>query len=127
MADPIGEFALRHTGSSYAKTADGGLENNSHWEGTATGFGAVFGTLSVSRPLSESGSTGGSCTWAGVAYLDDGTNVGGLGEGTWEQVEGRHSWRVSMKLEISNGDRIRSEGEIDLGTRTYAGKLYAGA
>ncbi len=125
MADPVGEFALRHTGSSYAKTPDGGLENNSNWEGTATGYGAVFGTLSVSRPLNEVGSTSGSCAWAGQAYLEDGTNIGGLGEGTWEQVEGRHKWKLSLVMEISNGDRIRSEGEIDLATRTYSGKLYA--
>ena len=92
---------------------------SSHWEGAATGFGAVFGTLSV--PL-EGGATGGPCTWLGQAFLDDGTWVTGVGEGTWQQVEGEHRWKFSFPaIEISNGDRIRSEGEIDLETRVFAG------
>ena len=30
-----------------------------------------------------------------------------------------------MIVEISNGDRLRSEGEIDLATLKYHGQMYA--
>lgn len=57
------------------------------------------------------------------AFLDDGTTLGGLGEGTWQQVEGQHKWRISLVIEVSNGDRFRSEDDIDLTTRSLTGKF----
>lgn len=123
MAESLGEFSHKHTGTSFTKNSDGLVVASSHWEGAATGFGAVFGTLSV--PL-EGGATGGPCTWLGQAFLDDGTWVTGVGDGTWQQVEGEHRWKFSFPaIEISNGDRIRSEGEIDLETRVFAGQLLS--
>ena len=124
MADPIGEFSLGHTGTAYVKT-DEGLTSYASFSGTATGFGQVFGTLSV--PLVAQGDTpeGGPCGWAGQAFLDDGTSLAGVGEGSWAQVAGEHRWKISMKVEISNGDSLRSEGEIDLASLQYSGKMYA--
>ena len=123
MSDSIGEFSHKHTGSGYTKTAEGVIVGYSNWEGTATGFGTVFGTLSV--PHGESGATSGSCTWIGQAFLDDGSSVTGEGEGTWQQVEGQHRWKLSFPvIEISSGGRLRSEGEIDLATRTFTGQLF---
>ena len=124
MSDPVGEFSLKHTGSAYGKTEDGSIAAYANWEGTATGYGAVFGTLNVTTPLAEAGATSGSCTWAGQGFPEDGTTLGALGEGTWKKLEGQHRWTVSMEIEVSNGDRIRSEGEIDLETRTYTGKIF---
>ena len=76
MADPIGEFSLKHTGSAYAKTENGELANTSNWQGTATGYGTVFGTLSLSQPLAEAGATSRSCSWAGQGFSEDGTTLG---------------------------------------------------
>ena len=125
MADPVGEFSLKHTGSAYAKTENGELASYANWQGTATGYGTIFGTLSLSQPLAEAGATSGSCTWAGQAFLEDGTALGALGEGTWQQLEGQHKWKVSLLIDNSNGDRNQCEGEIDLATLTFNGTFEA--
>jgi len=123
MSSPVGEFAHRHSGSSYATAADGSIIATSNWEGTATGFGAVFGTLSV--PITEGGATSGTCTWIGQAFPPDGAWVTGIGDGTWEEVDGRHRWRMSFpKLQISSGESLRCEGELDLATRTFTGQMF---
>jgi hypothetical protein len=123
MSDP-GEFSFKLTGIGHSKTADGAVNIDTHWEGTATGFGAVFGTLSVIRPMNSFDETTGSCSWVGQAFPEDGTVVGGIGQGTWKQEEGKHKWTISAEVEISNGDRLRSEGEIDLAARSYTGRLH---
>jgi hypothetical protein len=123
MADSVGEFSHKHAGNAYAKGADGVIVGYSNWEGTATGFGTVFGTLSV--PLGKSGASSGSCTWTGQAFLEDGSWVTGEGDGTWQQVEGQHRWKMSFPvIKISNGDRLRCEGEIDLANRTFSGRMF---
>ena len=43
MSKQIGEFSLKHSGSTFAKTAEGDLANYANFAGTATEFGAVFG------------------------------------------------------------------------------------
>ena len=123
MADPIGEFSLQLTGAHTEKT-DNGVNAHSHWEGTATGYGTVFGTLTVPLSLAETNPTSGTCTWAGQAFLEDGTSLIGVAEGTWQKVEGQHRWTTSMVGENSDGSRLRSEGEIDLASRSYTGKLF---
>ena len=53
-------------------------------------------------------------------------DLAGIGEGTWAQVIGEHRWEISMQVQVSNGDRVRSEGVIDLETLTYKGELFEG-
>ena len=123
MSDPVGEFAHRHTGNSYSRNADGTIVASSNWEGTASGFGAVFGTLSV--PLPEGGAKSGTCTWIGQAYPEGSPWVSGAGDGTWEQIEDKYRWRLHFPaIEISSGERLRCEGEIDLATRTFTGQMF---
>ena len=123
MSETGGEFSLKHTGTTYAKNSDGEIASYVSWEGTATGFGVVFGTLCFTNPLAAGGATSGSCSWVGQAFLEDTTTTTALGEGTWQQVEGEQKWSVSQEIELSDGSRIRSEGEIDLAARTYTGKF----
>ena len=123
MAKAIGEFSLKHSGSGYAKTDDG-LTAYSNWEGTATDFGAVFGSLSVPLSMSDEDPSSGPCSWAGQAFLEDGSGVIGTGEGTWKKADGAHAWSISMVLEISNGTKLKSEGHIDLASLTYKGEMF---
>ena len=58
MADPIGEFALNHIGNVYAKNDAGVVVAHANYEGAATGFGTVMGTMS--SPLPVSGATSGA-------------------------------------------------------------------
>ena len=113
MANSIGKFALNHTGNAYAKNEDGVVVAYVNYDGTADGFGTVMGTMSF--PLPEGGATSGACSWTGQAFPPDRPWNSGTGDGTWEQVEGRYAWKIVLPvIELSDGSRIRSEGEIDL-------------
>lgn len=76
--------------------------------GTATFVGAKSGTYS----------------WCSQAYLDDGEVVTGAGPGAYESV-GKHRWRTQGSVQISAGRTVPTEGEIDLATRPWTGKIFA--
>ena len=123
MAESTGEFALNHLGNVYAKNAEGVVVAHANYEGTATGFGTVMGTMSF--PLPESGATSGTCTWTGQGFPPDTPWTSSSGEGTWEQIEGRYAWKISLPIiEISDGTRLRSEGELDLAAKTLSGQMF---
>ena len=124
MAEPTGEFSFNQTGNAYVKGDDGVVVAYVNYDGTATGFGTVIGTLAF--PLPKGGATSGTCSWAGQGFPPDRAWVTGSGEGTWEQVKGRYAWKIRIPvIEISDGSRLRSEGEIDLEARTFKGKNFA--
>lgn len=123
MADSIGEFSLTHGGNVYAKNDNGVVTAYANYDGTATGFGTVMGTMSF--PLPDSGATSGTCTWTGQGFPPDSPWTTSSGDGTWEQIEGRYAWRITLPaLEISDGRRIRTEGELDLEARTLKGEMF---
>ena len=123
MADSIGEFTLNHTGNAYAKNDDGVVVAYVNYDGTAAEFGTVMGTLAFLLP--DSGATSGACSWTGQGFLPDSTWTTSSGEGTWEQVAGKHAWKVSIPaLQISDGRVISSEGELDLEARTFNGQMF---
>jgi hypothetical protein len=123
MAESIGEFSLNFTGNVYGKNDDGVVVAYANYEGTATGFGTVMGTMSF--PLPESGATSGTCSWAGQGFPPDRPWTSSSGDGTWTQVEGKYAWKISLpSLEISDGTRLRSEGELDLEARTFNGEMF---
>ena len=117
-----GDFSLEHRGTTYIKTDDG-LDSYANFMGTATGYGTVAGTLKVSNPLSGSIPTSGSCSWSSQAFLEDGSTVTSFGEGEFEQHSGQQKWSISLDIQISNGDRLHSEGEINLATLVFSGKF----
>ena len=120
MADSLGEFSLQLTGNAFRKADDGSLIGTSNWEGTATGYGTVFGTLTLTM---NGGSSSGSCGWIAQAFPEDQPWACGSGDGTWDQTEGHHWKLVFPCIEGSDGSRIRCEGEIDLAARTFSGKM----
>ena len=123
MADSIGEFTFEHTKNVYAKNDDGVVVAYANYEGEATGFGTVMGTLAF--PLPDSGATSGSCSWTGQAFPPDGPWTSSFGEGSWTQIEGKHAWKISIPvIEISNGTSLRSEGTVDLEARTFNGQMF---
>ena len=84
----------------------------------------MFGTLLITQPLSEASQTKSACAWVGKALLGDNSILGGIGDGTIEQVGKDAKWQVSLVIQISDGSKLRSEGVVDHGARTYTGKLY---
>ena len=119
------EFSYKMTGLSYTANDNEEITSSSDWEGTATGFGAVFGTLIVTFPLAEANAPTGVCTWVGGATPDDGTVLGTIGEGTWQRPEGEHKWNIALTAKVSNGDRLRGQGVVDLATRSFTGTFEA--
>jgi len=128
MSEVIGEFSLEHVTNTYTVDETNSITNHTNWKGTAEGYGAVFGTLSFSPIALEKMNDsleGGEVRWTGQGFLEDGTNVAGTGVGTWEKVPGEHIWKTDYVLEISDGTRIRSVGQIALETMTFTGKNYS--
>jgi hypothetical protein len=116
LGKQVGEFSFKQTSHTVAKT---GYKLNFH--GTAAGFGTVQGTLTVRADAP--GTPGGTCSWEAVGFLEDGKWVSGVGEGTWETV-GKHKWRIRQYHSVSDGRNVLSDGELELATLSYQGKLY---
>ena len=123
MANSLGNFELNHTGNAYAKNDDDVVVAYASYEGTATGFGTVMGTLAF--PLPEQGATSGTVTWTGQGFPPDREPSTSFGEGTWKQVEGSHAWQINVPvIEISDGTSLRSEGVVDLEAKTFNGQMF---
>ena len=125
MSEPIGEFSLTHIGNTYGTNTAGDIMSSVNFQGYATGFGTVWGTLISSNHLSDSNATNGEIQWVGEAFLEDGSVLGGIGKGTWEKPENEHAWNLVLLVNLSNGGKHRSEGFIDLETLVYSGKIYS--
>ena len=114
----IGEFSFKFITSTNSPGPAGSVLTQFAWEGTATGFGAVFGTATyVGGPKS------GTFSWYAAAYLDNGDGLTGVGQGTYEST-GKHRWRTENFVQISDGRRVRGEGEMDLAARSWKGTLF---
>lgn len=125
MADPIGEYNFKNTGIVMNKTADGQVQQVVTYEGSATGFPTVFASLIFTMSLSDAGANSGSCSFVGRGILDDGSFVAGLGEGTWERIGNELRGSVSLVHEVSDGQKIRTEGVLDHNAGTFSGQMYA--
>jgi hypothetical protein len=125
MSEQIGEFSLTHIGNTYGTNTAGDIMSSVNFQGYATGFGTVWGTLISSNHLSDSNATNGEIQWVGEAFLEDGSVLGGIGKGTWEKPENEHAWNLVLLVNLSNGEKHRSEGFIDLETLVYSGKIYS--
>jgi hypothetical protein len=108
----IGEFSFKAITSTYSPGPAGSVLDQVNWEGTATGFGAVFGTATY-----VGGPKNGTFSLCSAAYLDNGDGLSGIGQGTYEST-GKHQWRTESFMQLSDGRRIAGEGEIDLASRT---------
>jgi hypothetical protein len=113
----IGEFSLKIVNVVLEAGPAGSILNKVNLEGTATGFGAIFETATF-----IGGPKDGTFSEVGVAYLDTGEALSGIGRGTYES-NGKHRWKTSSTMEISDGRRIAATGEIDLASRTWKGTL----
>ena len=125
MAEKLGSFESKMAGFTFTKTADGQIETNASYQGTAEGFGAVFGTITMTQPLEEAGATSGTVTYVGKALQEDNTILGGIGEGTWQQIGNEPRYKMSLLINISDGTVIRSEGVVDNVAMTLNGDNYS--
>ncbi|MGA7871019.1 MAG: hypothetical protein WCA22_08980 [Candidatus Binatus sp.] len=116
----IGEYSLKSITSTQSPGPAGSVLIQVNWEGTGTGFGATFLTATF-----VGGGKGGTFGLHWASYLDNGDTLNGAGQGTYESI-GKHKWRTANFAEVSDGRRIRAEGEIDLAARSWKGTLFEG-
>ena len=124
MAEPAGEFKSKRTGFTLTKTADGQIQQTGSYEGTATGFGAFFGTMTLTQPLEEAGANSGTCTWIAKAILEDKSILADLAEGTWERMGSDLRFKVLLNNNLSDGRKLRCEGVADSEAGTFEGQIY---
>ena len=113
----LGEFSLKSTSLTLSPGPAGSTLIQGNFEGTATGFGAVLGTAAFV------GGKSGTFSYCGGAYLDNGDTNSATGTGTYESI-GKHRWSTVGLLQTADGQALVSEGEIDLATRSWKGKLF---
>jgi len=115
---PIGEFSFKLSTITCIPGPAGSVLNQVVWEGTASGYGTVFTTLTfVGGPKS------GTYSECGTAFLENGDGFNGIGQGTYES-NGKNRWHTAGFMQISDGRRHASEGEIDLPSRSFKGTLF---
>jgi hypothetical protein len=118
LGKQVGEFSFKLTSLTNSPGPAGSVLNKITWEGTATGFGAVFSTTT-----SVGGPKNGTYDECGTAYLDNGDALSGIGQGTYES-SGKQRWRTAGFIQVSDGRRIAGEGEVDFASRSWKGKLF---
>jgi hypothetical protein len=114
----VGEYSFAFNSFRFSAGPAGSVLIEGNCEGTATGFGTVLGTLSA-----VGGGKGGSLGWCASGYLENGDQVFGQGTGTYQSV-GKHRWRSQLAIQISDGRTIGAEGELDLATKSWSGKIF---
>jgi hypothetical protein len=114
----IGEFSFKVVAITNSPGPAGSVLSQVNWEGTATGFGAVFATATY-----VGGPKNGTFSECGTAYLENGDGLSGIGQGTYEST-GKHQWRTESFMQISDGRRVRGEGQINLASRSWKGTLF---
>jgi len=113
----IAEYSMKFTSLTYSPGPGGSTVIQGNCEGTASGFGTVQGTGTFV------GGKSGTFSYCGASYLDNGDLVAADGSGGFESI-GKHRWHTQGFLQLSDGRAVVSEGEIDLATRSWNGKLF---
>lgn len=128
MSQELGKFKLEHVSNVYIQGADGQISNHTNWKGVSDVAGVAFGTL-IFGPQSlmemNDNLTSGPVKWIVQAFLDNGSNLAGVGEGEWSKKPGEHIWNLDYIIQISDGSKIRSIGEIHLDTLVFSGTDYS--
>jgi len=114
---PIGEFSFKMTNQTNLPGPAGSVLVQVNFEGTGAGFGAIFDTSTF-----IGGGKDGTFSQVGSAYLDNGDVLNGIGQGTYV-TKGKHRWATASIIQISDGRRLSSVGEIDLAARSWKGTL----
>jgi hypothetical protein len=113
----LGEFSFKFTSLTITPGPAGSTIIGGNCEGTASGFGTILGTAAFV------GGKSGTYSYHAVAYLDDGEEVTGAGTGSYES-NGKHRWKTGGVVHISSGGAVAAEGEIDLASRSWKGKIF---
>jgi hypothetical protein len=112
----MAEFSFNVVTMTLTET-DGVVTNLINVEGTAEGFGAVVGTVTVA---SRAGETSGTYRLVLENFPETGDGVTALGDGEWSKV----AWdrfSTAGPTTLSNGETIKGDGVFDFSARTWSG------
>ena len=115
----LGEFSLKATSLTLTPGPGGSVLVQGNFEGPSTNFGTILRTAT----FASVGAKSGTYSVCAAAYPENGDTLTGTGQGTFESI-GRHRWRVQELFHVSDGRPMEVEGEIDLATRTWTGKIF---
>jgi len=113
----LGEFSSKFTTLTISPGPAGSILIQGNAEGTATGLGTTITTATFV------GAKSGTYGSVGIAALDNGESLAGRGSGTFDTV-GKHRWRTQGCLEMSDGRKVMTEGELDLANRSWNGRIF---
>jgi hypothetical protein len=120
-AKQIAEFSFKSTSLTYTAT-DGGGSVQVNYEGSAKGEGLTGPVLGTLTAKGTPGAKSGTCSWAGIQYLDNGEELSSQAGGTWQKT-GTHKWRLRGMSHMSDGRTLAFDGVVDLATRSFSGTL----
>ena len=118
LGKTFAEFTMKITSLTYTTESENQITVQGNLEGTAPGFGPVLGTITATNV----GGAGGEWKFCGAAYLANGDTLTGVANGTYESI-GVHKWSTRGIEKLSNGRTVALEGEVDLASRSWTGKL----
>ena len=124
LGDPLGSWELQHVSNVYSKDNQGQIILQTNWKGGAENYGTVFGTLTLG-PMSMDtmqAQLPSRAHWLGQGFLPDGSVAVGDGYSILASEKDSHVWSTDIIINISDGSKIRSIGEMDLETLTWKGK-----
>jgi len=117
LGKEVGEYSHKFTSFTLTPGPAGSIVIQGNCEGGATGYGTIISTLSAV------GGKSGTLSWCGAMSLDNGDQLTGIGSGTYES-SGKNRWRTQLLVQISDGRTVLGEGEVDLASRSWSGKMF---
>ena len=103
---------------TFTEGSDGVITATIPLEGTAEGFGVVFGTMQARG----AGTTMGTYELVAMNFPESGDQVIARGSGEWQKV-GQDKWTSQGTSDLSTGETIKADGVFDLVARTWSGNF----
>lgn len=116
----LAEYTLNGVTMTFSPGPAGALIVAINFEGSATGFGPVFGTMYAA----SAGQKAGTYDWCGATFPSEGEGLVGRSQGTFSSI-GANRWATRGPMTFSDGRAVIIEGVVDLATRSWNGKILA--
>ncbi len=118
----IGDFSLKISSMTFVPGEGDGMVIQANCEGPLSGAG-IEGTVLGTATFEPAGAPQGTYDWCGASYLPHGDVITGTAHGSFHSV-GANKWRTLGVNHLSDGRTVATEGEIELASRTWSGKLF---
>ena len=121
LGKELGQFSFKMALNRILEVSGETSRSEISWEGEVSG-GELAGTVMLTGE-STGTNEGGSYSNRGVGFLASGGTIRGEGSGSYELI-GPARWKTRGIDRLTSGQVIATEGEVDLSTRTWSGKIF---